>query len=86
MRKITETIANAFSQGTNKTQGNTEVLDGNVYLHLIDKFFISNMFPVLFPNTLTLTTSPSETSTLKLVAPPTKLVFCAMLPYPGFIL
>ena len=33
MRKITETIANAFSQGTNKTQGNTEVLDGNVYLH-----------------------------------------------------
>ena len=33
MRKITETIANAFLQGTNKTQGNTAVLDGNVYLH-----------------------------------------------------
>ena len=33
MRKVTQQIANAFSQGTNKTQGNTAVLDGKVYLH-----------------------------------------------------
>ena len=33
MRKITETIANAFLQGANKTQGNTSVLNGKVYLH-----------------------------------------------------
>tara|TARA_R110002020_G_scaffold399683_1_gene609520 strand:+ start:225 stop:518 length:294 start_codon:yes stop_codon:yes gene_type:complete len=33
MRKITETIANAFAQGTNKAQGNTVTVDGKVYLH-----------------------------------------------------
>jgi hypothetical protein len=33
MKKITETIANAFAQGRNKSLGNTATRDGAFYLH-----------------------------------------------------